>query len=55
MMSGVPETARNQNTAPQRDEPHEVVVKHAAAGKTSMDWEARIPVLFWNVEQRSTQ
>jgi len=54
-MSGAPEMARDQKADPQHGEPREILVKHPAPWKRSVEWGARIPVLFWNVEWRGNR
>ena len=54
-MSGAPEPTHDQKADPQHGEPREILVKHPAPWKRSVEWGARIPVLFWNVEWRGNR
>jgi len=54
-MSGAPEPTHDQKADPQHGEPREMLVKHPAPWKRSVEWEARIPVSFWNVEWRGNR
>jgi hypothetical protein len=54
-MSGAPEPTHDQKADPQHGEPREILVKHPAPWKRSVEWEASIPVLFWNVEWHSNR
>jgi hypothetical protein len=54
-MSGAPEPTHDQKADPQHREPREMLVKQPASWKRSVEWEARIPVSFWNVEWRGNR
>ena len=55
LMSGAPEPTHDQKADPQHREPREILVKHPAPWKRSVEGEARIPVSFWNVEGRGNR
>ena len=54
-MNGALEPTHDQKADPQHGEPREILAKHPAPWKRSVEWGARIPVSFWNVEWRGNR